>query len=163
IIGLLHLAYLYVAAFLIGVLTAFFDVAYQAYLPAIVDRGQLVDANSKLETSNTIAGTFGPSIAGPVIDRFKAPFAMRFDAALFLLFLKDLGFTATTLGLLFGLSSVGGILGAIFSGRIAKRIGVGPAIILGAVIFGLPPLPLPFVTSSIALPAIAILLGISFF
>src|SRR5205823_1504046 len=53
--------------------------------------------------------------------------------------------------------------GAIFSGRIAKRIGVGPAIILGAVIFGLPPLPLPFVTSSIALPAIAILLGISFF
>ena len=210
IIGLLHLAYLYVAAFLIGVLTVFFDVAYQAYLPAIVDRGQLVDANSKLETSNTIAGTFGPSIAGPVIDLFKAPFAMLFDAAsfivsrrriaqsqvreglhvvlqdrrlrhiaactgwsnffssavfsaLFLLFLKDLGFTATTLGLLFGLSSVGGILGAIFSGRIAKRIGVGPAIILGAVIFGLPPLPLPFVTSSIALPAIAILLGISFF
>src|SRR2546430_12071378 len=32
IIGLLHLAYLYVAAFLIGVLTVFFDVAYQAYL-----------------------------------------------------------------------------------------------------------------------------------
>ncbi len=227
IIGLLHLAYLYVFAFLIGILTVFFDVAYQAYLPAIVDRGQLVDANSKLETSNTFASTFGPGIAGPVIDLFRAPFAMLFDAAsfavsaaslgairrqetiaarppgesilsqireglhvvlrerrlrhiaactgwsnffssavfsaLFLLFLKDLGFTATTLGLLFGLSSVGGILGAIFSGRIAKRIGVGPAIILGAVIFGLPPLPIPFVTSSIALPAIAILLGISFF
>src|SRR5438876_388759 len=227
IICLLHLAYLYVFAFLIGILTVFFDVAYQAYLPAIVDRGQLVDANSKLETSNTFASTFGPGIAGPVIDLFRAPFAMLFDAAsfavsaaslgairrretiaarppgesilsqireglhvvlrerrlrhiavctgwsnffssavfsaLFLLFLKYLGFTATTLGLLFGLSSVGGILGAIFSVRIAKRIGVGPAIILGAVIFGLPPLPLPFVTSSIALPAIAILLGISFF
>src|SRR5207237_10482734 len=38
IIGLLHLAYLYVAAILIGVLTVFFDVAYQAYLPAIVAR-----------------------------------------------------------------------------------------------------------------------------
>src|SRR5213594_4867920 len=91
IIGLLHLAYLYVAAFLIGVLTVFFDVAYQAYLPAIVDRGQLVDANSKLETSNTIAGTFGPSIAGPVIDLFKAPFAMLFDAASFIVSAASLG------------------------------------------------------------------------
>src|SRR5436853_1893 len=91
IIGLLHLAYLYVFAFLIGILTVFFDVAYQAYLPAIVDRGQLVDANSKLETSNTFASTFGPGIAGPVIDLFRAPFAMLFDAASFAVSAASLG------------------------------------------------------------------------
>src|SRR5438552_15282731 len=76
IIGLLHLAYLYVAAFLIGVLTVFFDVAYQAYLPAIVARRQLVDANSKLVTAHTLAGTFGPIIPWPLLDLFPARFAM---------------------------------------------------------------------------------------
>ena len=83
LVGLLHMAYLYVFSFLIGILTVFFDVAYQAYLPALVERNQLVDANSKLETSNSVANTGGPALAGAVIELFKAPFAMIFDAASF--------------------------------------------------------------------------------
>src|SRR6266581_6825456 len=43
--GFLHMVYLYVFSFFIGVLTVFFDVAYQAYLPVLVERRQLVDAN----------------------------------------------------------------------------------------------------------------------
>src|SRR5436309_1403607 len=82
-VGLLHMAYLYVFSFLIGILTVFFDVAYQAYLPALVERKQLVDANSKLETSNSVANTGGPALAGAVIELFKAPIAMVFDAASF--------------------------------------------------------------------------------
>src|SRR2546422_2435191 len=82
-VRLLHMAYLYVFSFLIGILTVFFDVAYQAYLPALVDRKQLVDANSKLETSNSAANTGGPALAGAVIELFKAPIAMVFDAASF--------------------------------------------------------------------------------
>src|SRR5207245_8917602 len=35
-VGLLHMAYLYVFSFLIGILTVFFVVAYQAYLQALV-------------------------------------------------------------------------------------------------------------------------------
>src|SRR6266571_1783143 len=80
---LLNMATLYAFSFVIGILTVFFDVAYQAYLPALVDRKQLVDANSKLETSNTLANTGGPALAGAVIQLFKAPIAMVFDAASF--------------------------------------------------------------------------------
>src|SRR4029079_5523363 len=36
-----------------GTLTVCFDVSYQSYLPALVDREHLVDANSKLELSNS--------------------------------------------------------------------------------------------------------------
>ncbi len=90
-------------------------------------------------------------------------FSSAVFSALFFLFLKELGFEALTLGVLFGVSSVGGIVGAVVSGRIAKRIGVGPATILGAVLFGLPLLPLSFVTQAIALPAITVELGVSLF
>src|SRR2546425_13027720 len=83
IANLLQLVSLYVLSFFIGVLTVFFDVAYQAYLPALVERNQLVDANSKLETTNSIAGTGGPAVAGAVIEGFSAAVAMVFDAASF--------------------------------------------------------------------------------
>jgi MFS family permease len=84
-----------------------------------------------------------------------------FSALLFVL-LNQLGFEAVTLGLLFSLASLGGVFGALVSGRIAERIGVGPAIVVGAVLFGVPMLPLPFVTAGIALPFLAVILGVSF-
>src|SRR3989454_1374366 len=89
--GLLHMAYLYVFSFLIGILTVFFDVAYQAYLPALVERKQLVDANSKLETSNSVANTGGPALAGAVIELVKGPLAVIFHA-------PSLFFSAAPLG-----------------------------------------------------------------
>src|SRR2546426_763584 len=220
LVGLLHMAYLYVFSFLIGILTVFFDVAYQAYLPALVDRKQLVDANSKLETSNSVANTGGPAFAGAIIELFKAPIAMIFDAASFffsaatlvairkreptpdpgqrrsvgmeikeglqvvlqeprlrhiaactawsnffssavfsallIIYLKDaLGFTPLTLGLMFTVGSVGGIVGAVTASAVAKRIGVGGAIILGAVLFGPVMLPFPFVSGPYAFFAIS--------
>src|SRR2546428_7569093 len=83
IANLLQLTYLYILSFFIGVLTVFFDVAYQAYLPVLVERRQLVDANSKLETSNTLASSAGPTFAGAVIEVVRAPFAMLLAAASF--------------------------------------------------------------------------------
>src|SRR2546427_13163953 len=62
-VGLLHMAYLYVFSFLIGILTVFFDVAYQAYLPALVDSKLLVDATSKSDASNSGAHTGAPALA----------------------------------------------------------------------------------------------------
>ena len=44
---------LYAVGFLVGIATVFFDVAYQSYLPALVDRHQLVEGNSKLEISRS--------------------------------------------------------------------------------------------------------------
>src|SRR3954470_15743518 len=41
-VATLTLAHLFVVAFLTGVLTVFFDVAYQSYLPELVTRDELV-------------------------------------------------------------------------------------------------------------------------
>lgn len=80
----LSLPLLYLVSFLIGVLTVFFDVAYQAYLPSLVQRDQLVEANSKLEASRATATVAGPGIAGFVIGIVTAPFAIALDALSFL-------------------------------------------------------------------------------
>ena len=47
----------------------FFDVAYQSYLPSVVERDQLVEGNSKLEITRSAAQILGPGIAGILIGR----------------------------------------------------------------------------------------------
>ena len=79
--GLIHLVYVYALAFAAGLMTVFFDVAYQAYLPSLVTRAQLVEGNSKLETTNSLAGTFGPLAAGVTVQLLSAAWAMVFDAS----------------------------------------------------------------------------------
>jgi MFS family permease len=74
---------LYVVGFVNGCLTVFFDVAYQSYLPSVVDRDQLVEGNSKLEISRSAAQLIGPGMAGVLIGILKAPFAIILDAASF--------------------------------------------------------------------------------
>ena len=71
---------LYVVGFVNGCLTVFFDVAYQSYLPSVVDRDQLVEGNSKLEITRSAAQILGPGAAGILIGWLKAPFAMVLDA-----------------------------------------------------------------------------------
>ena len=79
-IGHLSMAQLYVVAFLGGIATVFFDVAYQSYLPSLVERQQLIDGNAKLEISRAAAQLGGPGLAGIVIDFLRAPAALAFDA-----------------------------------------------------------------------------------
>jgi MFS family permease len=71
---------LYAVAFSAGVLTVFFDVAYQSYLPSLVDRSLLADGNSKLEVSRSAAQIAGPGIAGVLIGALSAPTAVVADA-----------------------------------------------------------------------------------
>ena len=47
-IDALTIAQLYATAVGAGTLTVFFDVAYQSYLPSLVERRQLVDGNAKV-------------------------------------------------------------------------------------------------------------------
>ena len=63
-LGGLTIWQLYVVGFVTGVLTVFFDVSNQSYLPSIVERDQLVDGNSKLQVSLSAAQIAGPGIAG---------------------------------------------------------------------------------------------------
>ena len=83
-LGILRLEHLYVVGLLVGLFTVFFDVAYQAYLPALVNRSQLVEGNSKLEVSRSASTLAGPALAGVFIQAFSAPLAMALDAASFL-------------------------------------------------------------------------------
>lgn len=79
----LRIEYLYVVAFLFGILTLFFDVAYQSYLPSLVGRNNLVEGNSKLEVSRSITRIAGPSVAGVLVQLLTAPLAIALDALSF--------------------------------------------------------------------------------
>ena len=74
---------LYIVGFINGCATVFFDVAYQSYLPSLVDRDQIVDGNAKLQTSVSGAQITGPGLAGLMIGAFTAPFAILIDALSF--------------------------------------------------------------------------------
>jgi len=77
----LHMAQLYAVSFVVGVLTVFFDVAYQSYLPSLVEREQLVDGNGKLEFSRATAQIVGPGLGGALVGLVTAPVAIAADAA----------------------------------------------------------------------------------
>jgi MFS family permease len=192
---------LYVVGFFVGVCTVFFDVAYQSYLPSLVDRTALVEGNSKLEVSRSAAQLSGPAAAGFLVELLRAPYAILVDAISFLasgLFVlgirkrdeglptraerqeaktsmreelgeglrwvlgnpylrtismstatfnffgsmmqailavylvRGLGMSPFVIGVIFAVGNIGYLLGALTSNRIAKRIGVGPAIVVGA-------------------------------
>ena len=83
VLGVLTIYQLYAVAFVVGCLTVFFDVAYQSYLPALVERDQLVEGNSKLEISRSGVQIVGPGLAGGLIGVVTAPLAIVADAASF--------------------------------------------------------------------------------
>jgi MFS family permease len=84
VLDVLTLGQLYVVGFLVGTCTVFFDVAYQSYLPSLVERHQIIEGNSKLEISRSSAQIAGPGFAGLLIQAFTAPYAVLIDAISFL-------------------------------------------------------------------------------
>ncbi len=48
---LLQIWHLWVIAAVIGIANVFFDVSYQSYIPSLVEREQISEANAKLETT----------------------------------------------------------------------------------------------------------------
>jgi MFS family permease len=78
--GVLHMAQLYVVALLAGVGTLFFDVAYGAYLPVLIERDRLIEGNARLEFSRSAAQLAGPGVGGILVQTFSAPGALAADA-----------------------------------------------------------------------------------
>ena len=74
---------LYVVGFLVGVFQVFFDVAYQSYLPSLVDRDKIVEGNSKFEISRSAAQISGPGLGGILVEILTAPYAVLVDALSF--------------------------------------------------------------------------------
>jgi MFS family permease len=81
--GWLGLEHLYVVAALSSVLSVFFDVAYQSFLPSLVENEELVEANSKLSAAMSVAEASAFSSAGWLIQLLTAPIAMLVDALTF--------------------------------------------------------------------------------
>jgi MFS family permease len=191
---------LYLVTLAAGILTCFFEIAYQAYIPSLVDKPQLVDANSKLEATRSLAGATGPAAAGFVIKLVSAPvavlgdtfgylassfsllwvrrpetversaqprstvrdireglsvvlgdprlraiaaatttfnlFSSAYGAILLKYLYENLQMTPVEVGLAFGISSLGGVLGALTASRFVNSLGVGKTIVLGAILGG---------------------------
>jgi MFS family permease len=198
-LDLLTIWQLYVVGFVVGILTVFFDVSYQSYLPSLVKRDQLVEGNSKLEISRSAAQLSGPGLAGLLVEAFKAPGAVLIDAvsffasavylfrikaeeraptkaerqagpgmkeevkeglrwvfgnrylrwiaastatfnffgniifAVYLVFaVRVLELRPGVIGIVFAVSNIGYLVGALLANRLSRRFGVGPTIIMGA-------------------------------
>ena len=198
--GVLTIWQLMVVGAIVGVASVFFDVAYQSYLPVLVDLKQLGEGNSKLETTGQLARVTGPALAGALLAIVRPAVLIGLDAVTFLLsfvalstirdhevpkpiadrrllvteikegmmfvvqepLLRRIVLTTSTTNLFgmiamtmipvlvlrqldispaiygFGLSlgAIGGLLGAMFSARIATLIGEGTAIPVSGILAG---------------------------
>src|SRR4051812_25383262 len=83
--GVLQIWHLLVLQFVIGVFTVFFDVAYQSYLPALIDREHLVDGNSKLQLTVSVTQVAGPPVSGALIAAIGAAYSIVVDAISYVL------------------------------------------------------------------------------
>jgi MFS family permease len=83
-LGRLSIGQLYIVAVSVGILTVFFDVADQSFLPVLVRREQLVEGNTKLGIGDSLAEIGGPAAGGGLVQLIGGPAALLFDALSFL-------------------------------------------------------------------------------
>src|SRR5258708_25390589 len=74
-LGWMHLGVLYFVMFVMGSLKTVFEMAYQTYVPEIVPRERLVNANSKIMMSYALGQSVGPGFGGIMVEFFGAPLA----------------------------------------------------------------------------------------
>ena len=76
----LNLSQLYVVSLIMGTTQVFFDVAYQSYLPSLVNKENLVEGNQRLQTSEGAAQVVGPSVASGMMQLVGAAISLTADA-----------------------------------------------------------------------------------
>ncbi len=81
--NVLRMEQLYAVVFLEGCLGALFDAAYPAYVPSLIGVERVVEGNSKLATSSSLAEIGGPGLGGGLVQLIGAPFAILVDAVSF--------------------------------------------------------------------------------
>ena len=86
----LDLRLLYLIAFCAGVFMVLFDLCWLSFVPAIVSRDHLIEANSKVTTSSAAAEVAGPGLAGALVQILTAPFALLIDSLSYLLSMVSL-------------------------------------------------------------------------
>jgi MFS family permease len=83
LVHVLSIGQLYAVAFVAGAAATVQGIALVAIVPTIAGRDRLVPANTRIQTSLTVANLLGPGAAGAAIQAFTAPLAIAFDAASF--------------------------------------------------------------------------------
>jgi MFS family permease len=78
--GVLTMVQLYVVGAAVGIGTAVFQIADNAYLPTLLNKDMLVAGNSTIEATEAVAEIAGPSVAGALIQALTAPVAVLVDA-----------------------------------------------------------------------------------
>ncbi|MCH7652759.1 MAG: MFS transporter [Chloroflexi bacterium] len=84
VFGVLRMEHLYAVAFLNGALRTFFDIAYRSYLPFLVSRDNLMEANSKLTASESVVEAGAFTIGGWIVQLLSVMVAVVIDALSFL-------------------------------------------------------------------------------
>lgn len=82
--GRLSMALLYVVSLLSATLAVLFEIASRAYVPGLVGRERVFQANAKLEAANGTAEVVGASLTGALVQILTAPVAMILDAVSYL-------------------------------------------------------------------------------
>ena len=72
----LSIELLYFVALGMGAMSMLFEIAYRSFMPNVVRRRGLIEANSKLELANSGAVAVGPGIGGALVEIMAAPFAL---------------------------------------------------------------------------------------
>ncbi|WP_456788149.1 MFS transporter [Cellulomonas sp. P5_C5] len=189
---------LIVAALVISVATVFFDVSHQSYIPGLVGLDHLVEGNSKLQATASVAQVVGPALGGLLLRVIAAPaliavtvvtylisavavgrirqqetpphpdtrrplrveiaeglrfvvhepylrrivactslanFASAIAAAVLVIYvLRTLDLGTAAYGAILSASAIGGLLGAVVAGRLARWVGEGRIIPVSALL-----------------------------
>lgn len=80
-LGGLSLPVLMVVMVAFGTLALLNDAASQSFVPRLVPRSALLEANARLDQSDAVAQTSGPAIGGALVGLLGAPLAVLVDAA----------------------------------------------------------------------------------
>ena len=81
---LLSLPQIFVVGALVGSASVMFDAANRAYLPRLADARHLVEANTKLSVTASVANVGGPALSGLLIQLLGAPIAVGMTAISYL-------------------------------------------------------------------------------
>ncbi len=88
---LLSMAQLYLAAAVVGAASVLFQIADHAYLPGLVARERLTEANASLSATESVSEVAGPALAGVLFQWFAGPFAVAINAITYLVSAAFLG------------------------------------------------------------------------
>lgn len=91
LLGWLRIDLICAIAFCVGTLDALFHLSYSSYLPGLIGQEHLVEGNSKLQASASVAEIAGPGLAGALVSWLGAPVAIAVDAASYLLSALGIG------------------------------------------------------------------------